>query len=86
MPKILVVDDQEHARLLYSEELKEAGYEVVTAELEYKLLEKIGAEKPDVVVLGMKKVDHKGLELLQDIRNYFLTCLLYSRLSWLHQS
>jgi CheY-like chemotaxis protein len=32
MPKILVVDDQEHVRLLYSEEVKESGYEVITAE------------------------------------------------------
>ena len=37
MPKILVVDDEEHIRLLYSEELKEAGYEVITAESGYKL-------------------------------------------------
>ena len=32
MPKILVVDDEEHIRLLYSEELNEAGYEVISAE------------------------------------------------------
>jgi hypothetical protein len=44
MPKILVVDDQEHVRLLYSEELKEAGYEVVTAEGGYKLRERIEAD------------------------------------------
>ena len=44
MPKILVVDDEEHIRLLYSEELKEAGYEVITAESGYKLLEKIEEE------------------------------------------
>ena len=32
MRKIFVVDDEEHIRLLFSEELKEAGYEVITAE------------------------------------------------------
>ena len=30
MAKILVVDDEEHIRLLYSEELSEAGYEAVS--------------------------------------------------------
>ncbi|GLI34515.1 response regulator [Desulforhabdus amnigena] len=71
MPKILVVDDEEHIRLLYSEELKEAGYEVITAESGYKLMELIEAEKPDLVVLDIKMVDYNGLDILQDIRNHF---------------
>jgi DNA-binding response OmpR family regulator len=71
MPKILVVDDEEHIRLLYSEELKEAGYEVITAESGLKLLERIEDEKPDLVVLDIKMVDYNGLDLLQDIRNQF---------------
>ncbi|MCL5405971.1 MAG: response regulator [Deltaproteobacteria bacterium] len=71
MSKILVVDDEEHIRLLYSEELKEAGYEVITAESGYKLLEKIEEEKPDLVVLDIKMVDYNGLDILQDIRNQF---------------
>lgn len=71
MPKILVVDDEEHIRLLYSEELKEAGYEVVTAESGYKLMELIEKEQPDLVVLDIKMVDYNGLDLLQDIRNLF---------------
>ena len=32
MTKILVVDDEEHVRLLYSEELNVAGYEVIMAD------------------------------------------------------
>jgi len=71
MPKILVVDDQEHIRLLYSEELKEAGYEVTRAENGYKLLETIEEEKPDLVILDIKMADCNGLDLLQDIRNHF---------------
>ncbi len=71
MPKILVVDDEEHIRLLYSEELKEAGYEVITAESGYKLMETIEEEKPNLVVLDIKMVDYNGLDLLQDIRNNF---------------
>ena len=28
--KIMIVDDEEHIRFLYSEELEDAGYQVVT--------------------------------------------------------
>ncbi|SMC18786.1 Response regulator receiver domain-containing protein [Desulfacinum hydrothermale DSM 13146] len=71
MAKILVVDDEEHIRLLYSEELREAGYEVITADSGYKLLERIEEEKPDLVILDIKMVDYDGLDLLQDIRGRF---------------
>jgi len=71
MAKILVVDDEEHIRFLYSEELTEEGYDVITADSGYKLLEKIEEEKPDLVVLDIKMVDYNGLDLLQDIRNQY---------------
>jgi len=71
MAKILIVDDEEHIRYLYSEELTDAGYEVITAESGYRLLERIEEEKPDLVVLDIKMVDYNGLDLLQDIRNRF---------------
>jgi DNA-binding response OmpR family regulator len=71
MAKILIVDDEEHIRSLYSMELTEAGYEVITAENGHMLLERIEKEKPDLVVLDIKMVDYNGLDLLQDIRNKF---------------
>jgi DNA-binding response OmpR family regulator len=71
MAKILVVDDEAHIRLLYSEELTEDGYEVITAENGDGLIERIEREKPDVVTLDIKMVDYNGLDLLQDIRNKF---------------
>ncbi|MFO7985780.1 MAG: response regulator [Desulfatiglandaceae bacterium] len=71
MAKILIVDDEEHIRYLYSEELSDAGYEVITASSGHMLMEKIEAEKPDLVVLDIKMVDYNGLDLLQDIRNRF---------------
>ena len=45
MAKILIVDDEEHIRFLYSEELSEAGYEVITADSGYRLLERIEGEE-----------------------------------------
>jgi len=71
MAKILIVDDEEHIRFLYSEELIEAGYEVITADSGYKLLEKIDEERPDLIVLDIKMVDYNGLDILQDIRNKY---------------
>lgn len=71
MPKILIVDDEEHIRFLYSEELTDEGYEVVTADSGFKLLERIDAEKPDLIILDIKMVDYNGLDLLQDIRNKY---------------
>jgi two-component system, response regulator, stage 0 sporulation protein F len=71
MAKILIVDDEEHIRFLYSEELTESGYEVITADSGNLLLERIEDEKPDLVVLDIKMVDYNGLDLLQDIRNKF---------------
>ena len=69
--KILIVDDEEHIRFLYAEELTEEGYDVITADSGYMLLEKIEDEKPDLVVLDIKMVDYNGLDILQDIRNKY---------------
>ncbi len=71
MAKILIVDDEEHIRFLYSEELTDEGYEVVTADSGFQLLDRIAAEKPDLVILDIKMVDYNGLDLLQDIRNKY---------------
>jgi len=71
MAKILIVDDEEHIRQLYSEELMEAGYEVATAESGFKILERIEKEKPDLIVLDIKMADESGLDILQEIRNKY---------------
>ncbi len=71
MAKIMIVDDEEHIRFLYSEELTDEGYEVVTADSGFQLLERIEAEKPDLIILDIKMVDYNGLDLLQDIRNKY---------------
>ncbi len=71
MAKILIVDDEEHIRFLYAEELADEGYEVATADSGYKILERIEQEKPNLVVLDIKMVDYNGLDILQDIRNKY---------------
>ncbi|HDP24817.1 MAG TPA: response regulator [Deltaproteobacteria bacterium] len=71
MAKILIVDDEKHIRLLYSEELKEEGYDVALASDGAGILQRIEQEKPDVVVLDIKMVSSNGLDVLQDIRNTY---------------
>lgn len=72
MPKIMIVDDEENIRLLYSEELKGEGYDVITAASGHKLLDRIEAERPDLVVLDIQMPDYNGLDLLGDIRQKYL--------------
>ncbi len=71
MAKILIVDDEEHIRMLYQVELEDEGYEVSTAADGYKLLEKIERDRPDLVLLDIKMAGYNGLDLLQEIRNRF---------------
>jgi DNA-binding NtrC family response regulator len=69
--KIMIVDDEEHIRFLYSEELADEGYDVVTVDSGHELLQRIEEEKPNLIVLDIKMVDYNGLDLLQDIRNKY---------------
>jgi CheY-like chemotaxis protein len=83
MKKILIVDDEEVIRILYAEELEEEGYEIVTTGSGHGLIEIIGREKPNLVVLDIKMAEHDGLDLLQDIRKDFynipvVLCSAYS--------
>ncbi|MGD9162954.1 MAG: response regulator [Desulfobacteraceae bacterium] len=69
--KIMIVDDEEHIRFYYSEELEDEGYEVVTVSNGFRLLEKIEKEMPDLVILDVRMRDYDGLDLLQGIKNMF---------------
>ncbi|WP_320009201.1 response regulator [Maridesulfovibrio sp.] len=66
---ILVVDDEKHIRMLYREELEAVGYKVATSDGTEDILEVIGREHPDLVVLDIKLgINRSGLDLLQEIR------------------
>jgi CheY-like chemotaxis protein len=69
MARILVVDDEEHIRFFYSEELSGEGHKVWTVATGHELLKRISHIQPEVVILDIKLVDYDGLELLQEIRN-----------------
>ena len=68
MTKILVVDDSALMRRLLQQVLQAAGYEVVCSADGQKGLDKVAAEKPDLVIMdrNMPKVD--GMEALRVLR------------------
>ena len=71
MARILLVDDEEYIRLLYTEELSEEGHEVFSMASGHNLLKRIDSLQPEAVVLDIKLVDYDSLELLQEIRNLY---------------
>ena len=71
MARILLVDDEEHIRHYYREELSEDGHEVSTVGSGHSLLRRIDFLQPEVVILDIRLVDYDGLELLQEIRKRY---------------
>ncbi len=67
MSKLLVVDDEANIRLLYSEELADEGYEVVTAANIAEATEKLQLNNFDLAVLDIKLKNESGIELLQQL-------------------
>lgn len=64
MKKILVVEDEEGLRLLYEEELKSEGYEVLTARNGKEALQQLDTGKPDLVILDIVMPVMNGMEAL----------------------
>ena len=67
MNRLLVVDDEANIRLLYAEELKDEGYEVVTAAGSAEAIEKLQGCTFDLAVLDIKLKNESGIELLQKL-------------------
>ena len=60
--RILIVDDEEHIRTLYTLELEDEGHQVLALATGKGLGGHIETFRPDVVVLDIKMVDVSGLE------------------------
>ncbi len=68
MKKILVVDDEEAIRLLYREELTEAGYHVDVAQDGVEALQKLQQARPDLMTIDLRMPGMDGIELLSRVR------------------
>jgi DNA-binding response OmpR family regulator len=66
--KILIVDDDQHIRRLYQEELLEEGYDVVVASTGKEALEMFEKENPDLVTLDILMPDIDGIKLLRQMK------------------
>ena len=67
-PTILVVDDEEHIRLLFKEELEDEGYAVELASNGVEALEKLKRSNYDVIVLDIKMPGMDGIQTLGEIK------------------
>ncbi len=67
MKKILVVEDEESLRLLYEEELKNEGYNVVTVESGEEAIDLLEKNGIDLVVLDIRLTGINGLEALEEM-------------------
>jgi CheY-like chemotaxis protein len=68
MREILVVDDEEDIRLLYQEELQEAGYRVSVAADGAEALRMVMQSRPDLMTIDIKMPEMDGIELLRRVR------------------
>lgn len=64
MKRILIVEDEEGLRLLYEEELKADGYEVITARNGKEAIKRLEEVRPDLIVLDIVMPVMNGLEAL----------------------
>ncbi|HNU92820.1 MAG TPA: response regulator [Spirochaetota bacterium] len=83
MSKILVVEDEQHQRELYAMELQDEGYEVDQAANGREAVEKVKANKYDLVVLDIRMPEMDGIEALGKIlsRDKKIPIIIYTAYS-----
>lgn len=65
MKRLLIIDDEEHLRLLYKAEFEGEGYEVGTACDAMEALGMLVAEQFDLVILDIRMPGMDGLQALE---------------------
>lgn len=66
--KLLIVDDDQHIRRLFKEELEEEGYEVYVASTGAEALALFEKVSPDLVTLDILMPDIDGIKLLRQMK------------------
>lgn len=66
--KALIVDDTKNDRMLLSTLLKTAGFDIVEACNGFEALEKVGNEKPDIIISDVMMPEMDGFMLLRNLK------------------
>jgi CheY-like chemotaxis protein len=70
MPKsVLIVDDNQYMREIYSSVLRSSGYEIVEAENGADAIEKAVSAQPHVILLDLVLPDINGIDVARCPRN-----------------
>ena len=69
VPKILIAEDEEELRELYTLRLEYESFNVVFAADGEEALEKVEKERPDLVLLDIMMPKKSGLEVLKELKN-----------------
>lgn len=72
MPKVLIVDDEPHIRILLEqtlEELEDEGVELLVADNGVDALDRIREERPELVFLDVMMPKMNGFEVCNTVRN-----------------
>ena len=64
MTTILLVEDDKNQRLLYEQELRHEGYEVVTVSNGKEALEEVQEKLPDIVIMDINMPKMDGIEAM----------------------
>lgn len=67
--KILVVDDEDDIRLLFSRILADKGYTVVTASRGLEAISKVQSDTPDMIILDAMLPEVHGFDICKRIKN-----------------
>jgi CheY-like chemotaxis protein len=64
MTTILLVEDEQNQRMLYEQELRQEGYEIVTASNGKEALEKVQEQLPDIIIMDINIPKMDGIETM----------------------
>ena len=67
MTTILLVEDDDNQRMLYTQELEAEGYAVLSANGGAQALEKFAETRPDIIVMDISMPDIDGIETMNMI-------------------
>ncbi len=80
MPKVLIVDDEPHIRLLLEqtlEELEDEGVELLVADNGESALEMIKSERPEIVFLDVMMPRMNGFDVCSAVKNELMVDNVY---------